>query len=134
MNEAPGVLGFVEGLGVGGNGNDAEPGVLAAVDLQGDDEGVVAVVLLGHLGTEVASEDLEGAAGDVAGNPPVHPFEVAEKTLGGFVGAEGDVDLLRSVHQTEPGVVCSRMDAERPLMWWRMGGERPLARPLMPLL
>ena len=30
--------------------------------------------------------------------------------------------MLRSVHQTEPGVVCSRMDADRPLMCWRMGG------------
>ena len=40
VDEAPGVFGFVEGLGVGGDGNDAEPGVLAAVGLEGDDEGV----------------------------------------------------------------------------------------------
>ncbi len=93
MNEAPGVLGFVEGLGVGGNGDDAEPGVLAAVDFEGDDEGVVAVALLSHLGAEVASKDLEGATGDVTGDPAVHPFEVADEALGGFVGAEGDVDV-----------------------------------------
>ncbi len=59
----------------------------------------------------------------------------AEGTTKGEAEGEAVCDrLLRSVHQTEPGVVCPRMDAERPLMCWQIGGERPLARPLMSLL
>ena len=57
MDAAPGVLGFVVGLGVGGNGEDAGPGVVAAVRPEGGDEGVVAVALAGDLGAEVAAED-----------------------------------------------------------------------------
>ena len=50
--------GIVAGVRTLIDGNAAETGVVAAVDLESEDEGVVAVALLGHLGAEVAAEDL----------------------------------------------------------------------------
>ena len=67
--------------------------MVAAVDLESEDEGVVAVALLGHLGAEVTAEDLEGGPRNVAGHPAVHPFEVAEQVLGGLVGGKRQVDV-----------------------------------------
>jgi hypothetical protein len=124
------------GLGVGGDGYDAGAGIVAAPVLESRDEGIVPVALAGHLGSEVAAEHAEGAAGHVSGDPCGQVVQVGEETTGGFVGREADDvpgallgeetgvpsksgrwGLLRSIHQTVPGTVCSRMLAESSL-WW----------------
>ncbi len=69
MHGSPGVLGFVVGLGVGGDGNDAIAGVVAAPTLESGDEGVIPVALPGDLGAKVTAEHAEGSPGHVPGNP-----------------------------------------------------------------
>jgi hypothetical protein len=132
----PGFLVFVVGLGVGRRVRRGCRDCLAAPVLESRDEGIVPVALAGHLGSEVAAEHAEGAAGHVAGGPCGQVVQVGE-TTGGFVGCEAEDDvpgallgeetgvpsksgrwgLLRSIHQTVPGTVCSRMLAESSL-WW----------------
>jgi len=79
VDGTPGVFGFVVGLGVGGNGDDAGPGVVTAVGAEGGDEGVVAVTLTSDLGAEIAAKDEKRGPGDVAKNPIGEVIQIVDE-------------------------------------------------------
>jgi hypothetical protein len=137
---SPLVLGFVVGLGVGGDRNDPGTEVVTAPGPEGGNEGIVAVALPGDLGAEVAAEDAEGGAGNVAGDPVRHVEQVVEEAASGLeVGVKRILFLRKKpgvwVAEVHPpdgaggGVFCSRMLAESSLRRCRTGGARPVARP-----
>ncbi len=90
VDAAPGVLGLVVGLMVGGAGDDAEAGVGVEPAAEGGVDEAAAVVLAGDLGSEVALEGGEFAAGHVGGHPGGVFVEVGAQRVGVLAG--GGVD------------------------------------------
>jgi hypothetical protein len=99
----PGVLGFVVGLGMRGDGDDAGPGVVTAVGAEGGDEGVVAVALASDLGAEIAAKDEKRGPGDVAKNPIGEVIQVVDEAARRLVGGEADHGVAGAVLREQPG-------------------------------